>query len=61
VTHRHLIISLALQCRLPNVYPVPILPASGGLTSYGPDTLDTHKRAAGYVDRILKERGGRFY
>jgi putative ABC transport system substrate-binding protein len=54
VTHRHLIISLALQYRLPNVYAFQYYPKSGGLASYGPDAIDVHKRAAGYVDRILK-------
>jgi putative ABC transport system substrate-binding protein len=54
VTHRHLIISLALQYRLPNVYSFRYYPASGGLASYGPDAIDVHKRAAAYVDRILK-------
>jgi putative tryptophan/tyrosine transport system substrate-binding protein len=54
VTHRHLIISLALQYRLPNVYSFRYYPASGGLASYGPDAINAHKRAAGYVDRILK-------
>jgi putative tryptophan/tyrosine transport system substrate-binding protein len=54
VTHRHLIISLALQYRLPNVYSFRYYPASGGLASYGPDAIDVHKRAAGYGDRILK-------
>ena len=53
-THRHLIISLALQYRLPNVYPFRYYPASGGLASYGPDTIDVFKLAARYVDRILK-------
>ena len=54
VTHRHLIISLALQYRLPNVYAFQYYPKSGGLASYGPDAIDVHKRAAGYVDRIPK-------
>ena len=54
VTNRHLIISLALQYRLPNIYPFRYYPASGGLASYGPDPIDAHKGAAGYVDRILK-------
>ncbi len=54
VTHRDLIISLALQYRLPNVYSFRYYPASGGLASYGPDAIEAHKRAAGYVDRILK-------
>jgi putative tryptophan/tyrosine transport system substrate-binding protein len=54
ITHRHLIISLALRHRLPNVYAFRYYPAGGGLASYGPDTIDGHKRAAEYVDRILK-------
>ena len=54
LTHRDLIISLATRYRLPNVYPFRYYPAAGGLASYGPDAVDAHKRAAGYVDRILK-------
>jgi putative ABC transport system substrate-binding protein len=54
VTYRNLIISLALQFLLPNVYPFRYYPASGGLASYGPDAIDVHRRAAAYVDRILK-------
>jgi len=54
VTHRDLIISLATRYRLPNVFGFRYYPAAGGLASYGPDPLDEHKRAAGYVDRILK-------
>jgi putative tryptophan/tyrosine transport system substrate-binding protein len=54
VAHRKLIIALALQHRLPNVYGFRYYPASGGLASYGPDARDVHKRAAAYVDRILK-------
>jgi putative tryptophan/tyrosine transport system substrate-binding protein len=54
VNHRKLIIALALQHRLPNVYGFRYYPASGGLASYGPDAIDVHKRAAAYVDRILK-------
>jgi putative ABC transport system substrate-binding protein len=54
VIHRNLIISLALRYGLPNIYPFRYYPASGGLASYGPDPTDEHKRAAGYVDRILK-------
>jgi putative tryptophan/tyrosine transport system substrate-binding protein len=53
-THRKLIISLALQHRLPNVYAFRYYPASGGLASYGPDAIDMHRRAAVYVDRVLK-------
>ena len=54
VTHRDLIISLATRYRLPNVYPFRYYAAAGGLASYGPDPIDEHKQAAGYVDRILK-------
>ena len=54
VTHRNLIISLASQFLLPNVFGFRYYPASGGLASYGPDPVDVHRRAAAYVDRILK-------
>ena len=54
VTPRKLIIALALQYRLPNVYGFRYYLASGGLASYGPDPRDVHKRAAAYVDRVLK-------
>ena len=54
VTHRNLIISLATRYRLPNIYPFRYYPAIGGLASYGPDAIEAHKRAAAYVDRILK-------
>jgi putative tryptophan/tyrosine transport system substrate-binding protein len=53
-THRELIISLAMRYRLPNVYAFRYYPASGGLASYGPDSIAEFKRAAAYVDRILK-------
>jgi putative ABC transport system substrate-binding protein len=52
--HRELIITLAAQHRLPAVYPFRIYVTSGGLISYGPDVIDQYRRAAGYVDRILK-------
>jgi putative tryptophan/tyrosine transport system substrate-binding protein len=54
VSQREFIIALATRHRLPNVYPYRYYPASGGLASYGPDANDEHKRAAAYVDRILK-------
>jgi len=53
-THRERIISLAARHRLPAIYPYSYFPASGGLMSYGVDLLDLHRRAAAYVDRILK-------
>jgi putative tryptophan/tyrosine transport system substrate-binding protein len=52
--HRNLIITLAARHKLPAVYPDRLFVASGGLISYGPDRLDQYRRAAGYVDRILK-------
>jgi len=54
VVHRELIISLAARHRLPAVYNTRAYAASGGLISYGPDFVDQFRRAAGYVDRILK-------
>jgi putative tryptophan/tyrosine transport system substrate-binding protein len=54
VVHRELIIMLAARHRLPAVYPFRYFVTSGGLISYGPDTTDQFRRAAGYVDRILK-------
>jgi putative tryptophan/tyrosine transport system substrate-binding protein len=53
-TNRELIINLAARYRLPAVYPYRYYVASGGLMSYGPDNIDQYRRAAGYVDRILK-------
>jgi putative ABC transport system substrate-binding protein len=52
--HRELIITLALQYRLPAVYSYRYFATGGGLISYGPDPIDQYRRAAGYVDRILK-------
>jgi putative ABC transport system substrate-binding protein len=49
-----LIIMLAARHRLPAVYPFRYFVTSGGLISYGPDPTDQFRRAAGYVDRILK-------
>jgi putative tryptophan/tyrosine transport system substrate-binding protein len=54
VSNRDTIIALAKQHRLPNVYPFRYYPYSGGLASYGPDPNDEYKRAAAYIDRILK-------
>jgi putative ABC transport system substrate-binding protein len=52
--HRDLIISLAARHKLPAVYFERHFVAAGGLISYGPDQIDMYRRAAGYVDRILK-------
>jgi len=52
--HRDLIIALAARHKLPAVYWERFYVAAGGLISYGPDRLDQYRRAAGYVDRILK-------
>jgi len=52
--HRDLIIALAARHRLPAVYPYRYYVTGGGLISYGPVTVDQYRRAAGYVDRILK-------
>jgi putative ABC transport system substrate-binding protein len=54
IVHRDLIIKLVARLRLPAVYPYRFFVTSGGLVSYGPDTTDQYRRAAGYVDRILK-------
>jgi putative ABC transport system substrate-binding protein len=54
VFHRELIIALVARHRLPAVYNVRLWVAGGGLISYGPDIVDQFRRAAGYVDRILK-------
>jgi putative tryptophan/tyrosine transport system substrate-binding protein len=54
IRHRELIIGLAARHKLPAVYPYRFFTTDGGLMSYGPDTIDPYRRAAGYVDRILK-------
>jgi len=52
--YRKLIISLAARHRLPAVHPFRYMVVDGGLISYGTDLVDQYKRAADYVDRILK-------
>jgi putative tryptophan/tyrosine transport system substrate-binding protein len=52
--HRKLIIALAARHRLPSVYSLRYYAASDGLISYGPDTTDPFRRAAAYIDRILR-------
>ena len=54
VGHRKLIITLAARHKLPAVFNQRFFIAEGGLLSYGPDLVDANRRAAGYVDRILK-------
>jgi putative tryptophan/tyrosine transport system substrate-binding protein len=54
VNHRELIVELAARYRLPAVYPFRIFPEIGGLLSYGPSFLAIFRRAADYVDQILK-------
>jgi len=54
IVHRKLFIALAARHRLPTVYWNRMYVADGGLISYGPDTIDQYRRAAAYVDRILK-------
>jgi putative tryptophan/tyrosine transport system substrate-binding protein len=52
--HRNLIITLAARHKLPAVYFERFFVTVGGLISYGPDLVDQYRRAAGYVDRILR-------
>jgi ABC-type uncharacterized transport system substrate-binding protein len=52
--HRDLIVTLAARHKLPAVYFDRVFAAAGGLISYGPDYIDQYRRAAAYVDRILK-------
>jgi putative tryptophan/tyrosine transport system substrate-binding protein len=52
--HRDLIVNLANQLKLPSVYPNRLYVLAGGLLSYGPHFIDQYRRAAGYVDRILR-------
>jgi putative tryptophan/tyrosine transport system substrate-binding protein len=52
--NRELIIALAARHQLPAIYALRPFPLSGGLMSYGPDTVDTVRRAASYIDRILR-------
>jgi putative ABC transport system substrate-binding protein len=54
LVHRNLITMLAARHGLPAVYAFRYMVTAGGLISYGADTTDLYRRAAGYVDRILK-------
>jgi putative ABC transport system substrate-binding protein len=53
-THREHIIALAARHRLPTMYSADFFVKDGGLISYGPDFIDQYRRAASYVDRILR-------
>jgi len=53
-THRAAIIAIVNKNHLPATYPYRYYAADGGLASYGPDTVDQYRRAASYIDRILK-------
>jgi len=52
--HRDVVIAAAAKNRLPAIYPYRYFAADGGLISYGPDTIEQYRLAAGYVDRILR-------
>lgn len=52
--HRDLIVTLAARHKIPAIYSDRFIVSRGGLISYGPDRIDQYRRAAGYVDRILK-------
>ena len=54
IMQRDLISALAIRYRLPAVYPVRLFVEAGGLMSYGSNSIDPYRRAAAYVDRILK-------
>jgi putative ABC transport system substrate-binding protein len=54
IVHRELIINLAARYKLPAIYPFRYFVEGGGLVAYGPDAADQYRRAAVYVDRILK-------
>ena len=54
IVRRDLVIALADKYRIPAIYPFRYFVTGGGLMSYGPDAVDQYKRAAGYVNRILK-------
>jgi putative tryptophan/tyrosine transport system substrate-binding protein len=54
LAHRELIITLVARHRLPAIYPFEVFTKSGGLLSYGIDQVELYRRAAVYVDRILK-------
>jgi putative ABC transport system substrate-binding protein len=52
--HRERLISLSAQYRLPSIYPYRVFALEGGLIAYGPNITDLYRRAATYVDRVLR-------
>lgn len=54
LTNREMVVGLADRHNLPAIYPFVYFVRAGGLIALGPDTVDQYRRAAGYVDRILK-------
>jgi putative ABC transport system substrate-binding protein len=54
VTNQHRLLALASDLQLPTIYPFRYFVLNGGLASYGFDTVEPHRQAASYVDRILK-------
>jgi putative ABC transport system substrate-binding protein len=54
IRHRDLVVALAARHKLPAVYWERFFVAAGGLASYGADLVDNYRRAAAYVDRVLK-------
>ena len=52
--YREAIVALAARHRVPAIYPLRVFAASGGLMSYGTDVTEVFRRAAAYVDRVLK-------
>jgi putative ABC transport system substrate-binding protein len=54
VTYRHILLALATRYKLPAIYTEELFVSDGGLMAYAPDMVDQFRRAAGYVDRILR-------
>ena len=54
ITHRHFLLEVVARHKLPAIYEQAIFVANGGLMSFAPNLIDQFRRAAGYVDRILK-------
>ena len=54
MTQRNIIIPLAAKHKLPAIYPNRRWATDGGLATYGPDLRDQYRRAAGYIDRLIK-------